>query len=336
KVTTGFFTDITEQSHLNFIHDPGVDGTHFMPESLGSGGAFFDYNNDGLLDIYLVNAGPHDKPNTTVKDRLFEQQHDGTFVDVTDKAGLGDTGYGLGVAAGDYDNDGDLDLYVTNFGHDKLYRNNGNGTFTDVTAQAGITNSGWSSSVIFLDYDLDGALDIYVAKYLEYDPGVHCTDKAGRPEYCGPQGFLGLPDVLYHNNGNGTFTDVSVKSGIAGSSLKSLGVVSADFNGDGYPDIYVANDGDPNHLWINQKDGTFRDEAPDLGAAVNALGQPEAGMGVAAGDIDGDGVLDLFLTHLRDEKNTLYRNLGTTGFQDDSWAVGLAGPSMAYTGFGTG
>jgi hypothetical protein len=333
---SGLFTDITEQSNLQFVHDPGVDGTYFMPESLGSGAALFDYNNDGLLDIYLVNAGSHNKPDTSVKDRLFEQQKDGTFLDVTEKAHLGDLGYGLGVAAGDIDNDGDLDLYVTNFGHDKLYRNNGDGTFANITDQAGITNSNWSASVIFVDYDLDGFLDIYVATYLQYNPATHCTDKAGRPEYCGPKGFAGLPDVLYHNNKNGTFTDVSMASNIASSSLKGLGVVSADFNHDSYPDIYVANDGEANHLWINQKNGTFRDEAMELGAAVNTTGQPEASMGVTAGDIDGDQDLDLFMTHLRDEKNTLYRNLGAIGFQDDSWNTGLAAPSLPFTGFGTG
>jgi enediyne biosynthesis protein E4 len=333
---SGFFTEITDQSNLKFVHDPGVDGTYFMPESLGSGAALFDYNNDGLLDVYLVNAGPHNKPNTSVKDRLFEQQKDGKFLDVTDKAHLGDLDYGLGVAAGDIDNDGDLDLYVTNFGHDKLYRNNGDGTFADITDQAGITNSGWSASVIFIDYDLDGFLDIYVATYLQYNSATHCTDKAGRPEYCGPKSFAGLPDVLYHNNHKNTFKDVSSESHIASSSLKGLGVVSADFNQDSYPDIYVANDGEANHLWINQKDGTFRDEAMSLGAAVNATGQPEASMGVTAGDIDGDLHPDLFMTHLRDEKNTLYRNLGAIGFQDDSWNTGLAAPSIPFTGFGSG
>ena len=333
---TGFFTEITQQSNLQFIHNPGVDGSYFMPESLGSGAALFDYNNDGRLDIYLVNAGPHNKPDASVTDQLFQQQTDGKFIDVTKAAGVGDPGYGLGVAAGDIDNDGNLDLYITNYGNDTLYRNNGNGTFSNITAQAGITNSGWSASVIFLDYDLDGFLDIYVAKYLDYKSATRCTDRAGRPEYCGPQGFQGLPDVLYHNNGNSTFTDVSVPSGIASSSLRGLGVVSVDFNDDRYPDIYVANDGDANHLWINQKDGTFRDQAVELGAAVNALGQPEASMGIAAGDMDADTDQDLFMTHLRDEKDTLYRNHGVIGFQDDSWATGIAAVSIPFTGFGAG
>ncbi len=307
-----------------------------MPESLGSGAAIFDHNNDGLLDIYLVNAGPHNGTNSSAKDRLFQQQRDGTFLDVTEKSGLNDSDYGLGVAAGDIDNDDDLDLYVTNFGRDKLYANNGNGTFTDVTDKAGIKNSGWSASVVYLDYNLDRYLDIYVATYVDYNPSTRCTDKAGRPEYCGPKGFDGLPDVLYRNNGDGTFTDVSRSTGIASSALKGLGVVSADFNQDLYPDIYVANDGEPNHLWINRKDGTFEDQAVELGAAVNALGQPEASMGLASGDVDNDGDQDLFMTHLRDEKNTLYRNLGAIGFQDDSWGTGLAGPSIPFTGFGTG
>jgi hypothetical protein len=183
---------------------------------------------------------------------------------------------------------------------------------------------------------VDGYLDIYVARYLDYNARTRCTDKAGRPEYCGPKSFTGLPDVLYYNNHDGTFTDVSVSSGIASSSLKGLGVVTGDFNQDGFPDIYVANDGEANHLWINGKNGTFKDRAIELGAAVNALGQPEASMGLTAGDFDADDDLDLFMTHLREEKNTLYRNLGPVGFQDDSWGTGLAGPSVPFTGFGAG
>ena len=309
-----------------------------MPESLGSGGGFFDYDNDGDLDIYLVNGAWHGKLKNrpALKDRLFRQEVNGSFVDVTESSGLGDTGYGMGVAIGDIENDGDLDVYVTNYGQDAMYRNNGEGTFTNITQQAGINDTAWGASAVFFDYDRDGFLDLYVSNYVSYDSAIVCTDKAGRPDYCGPKGFSGLPDILYHNDGDGTFTDVSERAGIITEMYRGLGVVSADFNKDSYPDIYVANDGEPNLLWINRGDGSFQDQAVILGAAVNATGQPEASMGVTAGDADGDQDLDLFMTHLRDEKNTFYRNHGTIRFQDESWAAGLAGISLPYTGFGTG
>ena len=332
------FTDITKQSGLNFIHDPGVDGTYFMPESLGSGGAFFDYDNDGRLDIYLINGGHHgkDQGKPAIKNRLFHQNASGSFEDVTGRSGLGGSGYGMGVAIGDIDNDGNQDVYVTNYGPDALYHNNGNGIFSDITSAAGIKDSDWGSSAVFFDYDRDGYLDLYVANYVTFDPLVVCMDKAGRPDYCGPKGFAGVHDRLYHNNGNGTFTDVSDQSGIGKVASKGLGVFVFDSNRDSYPDIYVANDGEPNFLWINRHDGTFQDQATTLGAAVNATGQPEASMGVTGGDADGDGDFDLFMTHLREEKNTFYRNYGPGGFQDESWAVGLAGISLPYTGFGDG
>ncbi|MCI0417074.1 CRTAC1 family protein [bacterium] len=331
------FTDITQQTGLNFVHEPGVDGSYFMPESMGSGGAFFDYNNDGYLDIYLINGNWHGKAQASmVKNRLYRQNRDGTFQDVTDSSGLGDPGYGMGVAVGDIDNDGDLDVYVTNFGGDSLYRNNGDGTFMNITNSAGIRNREWGTSAVFLDYDRDGYLDLYVANYVSLDPTVVCTDKAGRQDYCGPKGFQPTRDVLYHNNRDGTFEDVSRDSNIGNTAGKGLGVISADFNRDSFPDIYVANDGEENFLWINKQDGTFENQAVPLGAAVNALGQPEASMGVAAGDADDDQDLDLFMTHLREEKNTFYRNQGHGDFQDESWAAGLAGVSVPYTGFGTG
>ncbi len=338
--TTGtVFTDITVQSRLNFIHDPGVDGSYFMPESIGSGGAFLDYDNDGDLDIYLINGARHsrmDEESPPLKNRLFRQQDDGTFVDVTESSGLGDTGYGMGVAVGDIDNDGDVDVYVSNFGPDALYRNNGDGTFTDISKAAGITNSLWGSSTVFFDYDVDGFLDLYVTNYVAYDSTIQCTDRGGRLDYCGPGGFLGTSDVLYRNNGDGTFTDASITSGIAKLKSKGLGVVVADFTGDAYPEVYVANDGEPNFLWINRRDGTFENQALVRGAALNALGRAEASMGIALGDVDNDEDLDFFLTHLRGESNTMYRNAGVHGFQDDTSPARLSGPSMPMTGFGTG
>lgn len=334
-----FLTEVTKQVKLNFLHDPGVDGSYFMPESIGSGGAFLDYDNDGDLDIYLINGAYHsgrtiNKP--PLKNRLYRQEEDGTFSDVTEHSGLGDTGYGMGAAVGDIDNDGDVDVYITNYGPDALYRNNGDGSFTDISKQAGIRNPAWGCSVIFFDYNLDSYLDLYVTNYLTYDLDNRCIDRSGRQDYCGPGGFSGAPDILYHNNGDGTFTDVSRASKIALGASKGLGVVSADFNGDNFPDIYVANDGEPNHLWLNQQDGTFRDQALFWGAALNDLGRPEAGMGIALGDVDNDGDFDLFITHIREESNTFYRYAGDYRFQDDSAPAGLAGPSFPFTGFGTG
>lgn len=338
KTSPGIFTDITKQSGINFVHEPGVDGSYFMPESMGSGGAFFDYDQDGDLDIYLINGTWHDKSRKSEipKSHLFRQESNHTFTDVTESSGLAEPGYGMGVAVADIDNDGDLDIYVTNYGADQLYRNNGNGTFSNITKESGVTNASWGTSVVFLDYDRDGFFDLYVANYLAYDPAIVCMDRAGRTDYCGPKGFVGIPDVLYHNNGNGTFTDVSEKAGISKSAYRGLGVVSFDFNHDSYADIYVANDEEPKNFWINQGDGTFIDQALALGAAVNESGQPEAGMGVTFGDVDGDQDFDLFITHLREEKNTFYRNYGKEGFQDESWAAGLAGVSIPFTGFGTG
>jgi hypothetical protein len=334
-----FFTEITDQVRLNFFHDAGVDGSYFMPESIGSGGGFLDYDNDGDLDIYLLNGARHDNQNIKdnhFKNRLFRQEADGTFTDVTDTAGLGGRGYAMGLAAGDIDNDGDIDIYVSNYGPDTLYRNNGDGTFTDITEEAGIHNSNWSSSVMFFDYDQDGFLDIYVANYLAYDSTVKCTDRGGRLDYCGPEGFSGVSNVLYRNDGGKRFVDVSIPSGIASIASKSLGVVTADLNGDHFPDIYVANDGEPNELWINKGDGTFENRALALGAAVNSLGRTEAGMGIAFGDIDNDGRTDLFVTHLRGESNILYRSKAAYGFQDDTSASGLDAPSFPLTGWGTG
>jgi hypothetical protein len=242
----------------------------------------------------------------------------------------------MGVAVGDVDNDGDPDVYVTNHGPDALYRNDGDGSFTEVTRRAGIDNPGWGSSAVFFDADADGDLDLYVANYLADDPAVVCTDAAGRRDYCGPEGFAGVADRLYRNRGDGTFTDVSAAAGIAAVAGKGLGVAAADLDADGDQDLYVANAGEPNLLWINRGDGTFEDRALELGAAVDELGRAQAGMGIAVGDADGDGALDLLVTHLRGESDTLYRAAGRLGFVDATAAAGLAGPSLPLTGFGTG
>ncbi len=245
------------------------------------------------------------------------------------------------MAVGDFDNDGHEDVFVANVGPDRLYRGAGDGTFEDVTARAGISPQGagpeeWSTSAAFCDFDRDGFLDLYVVRYVVFDREVQCTDKAGRPEYCGPDSFEDQTDLLLHNEGDGTFRDVSTRAGIDVVTGAGLGVVCQDVDDDGWVDVYVANDGDPNQLWMNQGDGTFIDDALIMGSSVNASGLYEAGMGVVAADFDNDTDFDLFITHLRDETNTFYRNLGPgIGFEDQTAQVGLASASTPFTGFGT-
>ncbi len=338
-----WLTEITDEAGLTFVHETGATGQLHLPEIMAGGAAIFDCDGDGRLDLYLTTGngtlGPPgsgaDSPN-----RLYRQQPDGGFSDVTEASGLGDRGYGMGVAVGDYDNDGDLDVYVTNYGPDRLYRNDGRPgepAFEDVTEAAGIAVGGWSSSAAFFDYDRDGFLDLYVARYLVYDHLKKCSDRAGRPDYCNPRAFAPMHDVLLHNRGDGTFVDVSDRAGITSiPACAGLGVVCADLNDDGWQDVYVANDGYANQCWVNRGDGTFTDAAPVMGAARNAHGRVEAGMGVLAADLDNDADLDLFMTHLANETNTLYRNLGgSRGFEDATGASGLATSSVPLTGFGT-
>ncbi|MBT8103244.1 MAG: CRTAC1 family protein [Gammaproteobacteria bacterium] len=333
-VGAGGFTDISEAANLSFVHDAGIDGSYFMPEIIGSGVALFDHDGDGDLDIYLVNGGSHSGAVSEKTNRLFSQQADGRFLERTVASGLGDAGYGMGTALGDIDNDGDLDLFVSNYGPDTLYRNDGGGRFTDITAAAGIHGDEWSTSACFLDYDLDGRLDLYVAGYVHDRPAKSCTDSAGRKEYCGPMTYRGVPDKLWHNDGAGEFSDASEQSGIAGAAGKGLGVVSADFNADGRPDIFVANDGEANNLWINRGESQFEDQALMMGVAYNSFGKPEASMGVALGDLNADARLDLYVTHLVRETNTLYTG-APGGMQDSTGLTGSGAESMPYTGFGT-
>jgi hypothetical protein len=332
-------TEITDTANFDFVHDPAPDGKYYMPESIGSGGAFLDYDNDGDLDIYLLNGSYHDHLEMNrppLRNRLFRQESNRTFNEVTDASGLGDKGYGMGVAIGDIDNDGYVDVYISNDGPDALYHNNGDGTFSEITPKSGIANPDWGVSVTFLDYNLDNYLDIFVTNYVNFDTSVICTDRVGKQDYCGPQGFRGYADRLFRNNGDLTFSDVSAESGIANQTSAGLGVLSADFNNDSYPDIYVSNDRKYNQLWLNQKDGTFKDHALMLGTAINGLGMAEASMGIAFGDVENDGDFDLFLTHFRGETNTFFRNSGQIGFQDDTTPAALAVASLPYTGFGTG
>ena len=342
EVEPQWFVEITREAGLEFVHEGGATGEYFLPEIMGPGAALFDYDNDGDLDIYLVN-GNRRLPERVLAlepvNRLYRQDPDGRFVDVTDASGLGDGGYGMGVAIGDIDNDGDADVYVTNFGPDQLYRNRGDGTFENITAAASIDVLGWSCSAAFFDYDLDGYLDLYVTQYVEFDARLKCPDHAGRPGYCGPKAFAPTFDVLLRNNGDPAvpgFSDVSDEAGITKVSPGAgLGVVCEDFNLDGWPDVYVANDAYANHLWVNQGNGTFVDDALIVGAAFNVHGLAEAGMGIVTADFDNDNDLDLFLTHLNVESNTFYQNLGGgSGFIDVSAGSGLASSSRLFTGFG--
>src|SRR5437660_6519267 len=344
------FTDVTREVGVNFKQENSATSNKYLIETMGGGVAFLDYDNDGRLDIFFVNgaylADPvpegklPDKSDPKFWNRLFHQTPDGTFTDVTEGAGL--TGmpqnhYGMGVAVGDYDNDGFLDIYVTGFGGNTLYHNNRNGTFTDVTARAGVRGSGWSSSAGWFDYDRDGFLDLFVVRYLDYDPkkNPYCgLRKEGHRMYCDPRNFDGLTNLLYHNNGDGTFTEVSKAAGVANPAGKGLGVAFGDFNNDGWPDIFVSNDTVRNFLYLNNGDGTFTDIAYAAGAGYDANGRARAGMGVEMADFDGDGLLDLFVTNFSEEYYGLYRNLGNNTFEDVAQKVGL-GSSFLRLGFGT-
>lgn len=336
--TLPVFTDITQHVGLDFVYENGAKGHLWDPEVMGSGVAFFDFDNDDDLDIYLTN-GNNCLGQSGVCHGLSNQLYrndQNRFIDVTEHSGLGDQGYGMGVAIGDIDNDGDCDVYVTNLGPDQLYQNNGDGTFENITQSAGIHVDGWSASAAFFDYDRDGFLDLYITKYVIWKSDRKCFSRSGYRDYCGPLSFTPDHDVLLHNNGDGTFTDVSKRAGILTTPYAGMGVVCADLNEDGWVDIYVTNDSYANFLWINQKDGTFQDEAVLMGVAYNINGFPEAGMGLVVADLDQDGDDDLFMTHLRAETNTIYRNEGPSiGFMDVSGEVGLGLSSLPFTGFGT-
>ncbi len=351
-----WFVDQAPTSGLVFVYFNGMSGRFFYPEVVGAGAAFLDYDNDGDLDVYLVQGrllGEQVRPEEAVfppppgaprGDRLFRNELIGQaggrglrFTDVTAGSGIRAEGYGIGVSAADVNNDGWTDLYVTNFGANQLWTNHGDGSFSNTTQRAGVGDSRLSVSAAFADYDRDGWLDLYVVNHVDFSVASHkpCENRLGRPEYCATAMYQGVSDSLYRNRGDGTFEDVSRHSGIASVRSAGLGVVTADLTGDGRVDIYVANDGDPNQLWINQGDGRFNDEALLAGAAVNMDGAAEAGMGVDAGDFDGDGDEDLFMTHDTQETNTIYVNNGKGWFEDRTLATGLGVPSQPFTGFGT-
>jgi hypothetical protein len=327
------FVESAREAGLHFTHVNGATGQYHMPEVMGSGVALFDYDSDGDLDVFLVQGA-------AATSRLFRNDLRAgrvRFTDVTEKAGVGLRTNGMGAAAGDYDNDGDLDLFVTSFGPETLFRNNGDGTFADVTSQAGVSDDLWSTSAAFLDHDRDGDLDLFVANYLDFTVAGNklCADPLGARDYCTPRAYRPVPDRFYRNEGAGRFVDATEASGVSKADGAGLGVAVGDYDNDGWLDLYVANDATPNQLWINTKKGGFTDEGPLSGAALSAAGNPEGSMGIASGDYDADGDEDLFITNIITETFVLYENDGQATFDDVRTRVGLGRPTAAFTGFGT-
>jgi enediyne biosynthesis protein E4 len=346
------FTDITAQAHVDFTQENSATSNKYLIETMGGGVALFDYDNDGRLDIFFTNGAlisdpmPEgkmpDKSNKKYWNRLYHQNSDGTFTDVTERAGL--TGmaqgyYSMGVAVGDYDNDGFEDLYVTGYGGNILYHNNGDGTFTDVTDKAGVRGGGWSASAGFFDYDNDGKLDLFVTRYIDwtFKTNRYCGEKPpnGVRAYCHPDNYDGLTNILYHNNGDGTFTDVSQKAGIANPHGKGLGVSFADYDGDGFTDVFVANDSVQCFLYHNNANGTFTEVGLLAGVGYNEDGKTFAGMGIDFSDYNNDGLPDIVVTDLSNERYMLFRNDGTGTFRDVTNASGIGSATMAFSGWST-
>lgn len=334
-----WFEDVTDESGLRFEHLAHDEQKFLMPEVIGAGIALIDYDGDGDLDVYCLQSGdPAASGEEAQANRLFRNDGSGRFEDVTEASGAGHRGNGRGAAVGDYDQDGDLDLYITNLGPNALLRNNGDGTFTDVTEAAGVGHAGWGASTAFFDADRDGDLDLFITNYVDWakESDLPCTGVGGNLDYCSPNNYdAPAKDVFYRNEGDGTFLDRSDEAGIHAAFGNGLGVVVDDYDGDGWQDIYVANDGMANQLWINRRDGTFVDRSLLSGCAVNMNGTAEAGMGVAVLDLENDGDPDLLMTHLRSESNTLYVNRRGT-FRDRTLNAGLHADSLNFTGFGLG
>jgi hypothetical protein len=338
------FTDVTSATGITFKHVASPQKKYIV-ESMSAGVAMFDYDNDGYLDIYFVNSLTVDLLASKTKSlsELYRNNGNGTFTNVSSKAGVSDVGWGMGVCVGDYDNDGWEDLYVTCLGPNQLFKNNGNGTFTNVTKKAGVGDSRWSTGAAFVDYDNDGHTDLFVSNYVdfninnlpEFGKGKQCQYR-GIPVQCGPRGLPGAGDSLYHNNGDGTFTDVSAKAGVSDpNGYYGLGVVCSDFDGDGWTDIFVANDATPNFLYHNNGNGTFKDLGFISGTAVNENGSEQASMGVTVGDYDHDGKFGIFGKNFYEEYNVLYLGTGVNMFSDVSYATKVAEVSLPYVGWGT-
>jgi hypothetical protein len=330
-------------SGINFVHTSGKSSQKYLPESTGAGCAFFDYDNDGWMDIYLVNSGPCDfwNPTKPLRNALYRNNRDGTFADVTEKAGVPGGGYGMGVAAGDYNGDGFPDLYVTQYGRSILYRNNGDGTFTDVTEKAGVAAPGWASSAVWFDYDNDGRLDLFVCRFVDFSKLKHhvcyapnIPALAGINEYCYPRIFDPMPSWLFHNNGDGTFTDVSQQTGIGGNAGKAWGVVATDINNDGFLDLFVANDTTANFIFANRAGKRFEEIGFTAGVAYGEGGKARSGMGVDSADLDQDGWMDLFVTNLDHELYGIYHNKHDESFEDIAAPSGIARATQTMSGWG--
>ncbi len=337
------YVDVTEEVGIDFKHHNGKTEHKHIIETMGSGGVFFDYDGDGDADLYFVNSGvvPVDGVSDstiqkTAKNVLYRNDGNGRFTDVTDSSGTGDIGFGMAASAADIDNDGDADLYVANYGQDRLYQNNGDGTFTDITKKAGIDNTHWSIAAVYLDYDIDGDLDVFVVNYLIYDTSMPVTKYKGIIGYGHPRSYAGTPDVLYKNNGDGTFTNVADTAGLVNPSEgRGMAAIVCDYDKDGYPDIYVANDTCRNFLYHNNGDGTFTDEALFLGVGYDENGIAEGSMGVDAGDYNRDGWFDFIVAN--SEKATLYKNQnlgeGNHIFSEATAESKLQHPTLPYVGF---
>src|SRR5262245_5925306 len=321
-----------KESGINWTHDNGRSDARHLPETCGGGGLFFDYDNDGWLDIYLVNSGPSDfyKPGKPIRNALYRNNGNGTFSDVTEKAGVacGEQGdFGMGAAAGDFNGDGYRDLFVTNYGRNRLFQNNGNGTFTDITEKAGVASPNWSTCATWFDYDNDARLDLFVSSLVQYSAkgNIFCGDnRLGRRYYCIPRVFKPRPNYLFHNDGNGKFTDASKSSGIADSLGKSFGAVATDVNNDGLIDLFVANDTLANFLFVNKGSGKFEEIGLASGVGYSDGGSPRSGMGVDAIDFDGDGWQDLFVANIDQELFSLYHNEKDLTFTDQAGEIGQA------------
>jgi hypothetical protein len=326
-------------SGLTWVHDNAISDNRYLPETLGPGCAFLDYDNDGWMDIYLVNSGPCDfwKPPKPIRNALYKNNRDGTFTDVTEKAGVAGNTFGMGVAVGDYDNDGYPDIFVTAYGKCILYKNNRDGTFSDVTAKAGLATPGWTTSTVWFDYDNDGKLDLFVCSFVDYGAAhkFECGDnKLGRHYYCIPRIFKGTASFLYHNNGDGTFSEVSKGTDIAKSLGKGLGVVATDINNDGRMDLFVANDTVQNFLYVNRGKGQFEEIALQAEVGFSDNGQPRSGMGVDAADLNNDGWQDLFVANVDQEMFSVYQNTKNETFRDVAHANGVAQSTRLLSGWG--
>ena len=331
------FTDVTAELGIEFRHVNGESGKKYFIEPIGSGVALFDFDNDADLDLYFVNGSDLPGMTSSVQPtNRFYRNDGGTFTDITDEASVGDTGYGLGCCVGDYNNDGFTDLYVTNYGPNVLYRNNGDGTFTDVANTAGVDGNRFSSGCAFVDVDADGDLDLYVVNYVQFDPDTNpeCT-RQGVRTYCTPEALLGVADVFYRNNGDGTFTDVSARAGVGTTNGKGLGVVCGDIDNDGDVDIFVANDTTPNFLYRNERNGVeMTEDALFAGVALSEEGRAYSGMGANLGDFDNDGYLDIAITNFQDQTNSLYHNAQSGFFTEMSFATGIGERSLPYLAWG--